>query len=166
MPAPAEGDEAPVRALYLCGNRFVLINAHPFPVQVTWRIRGSDEQGSQALIAAPDGDPGFSEVEVAPQHTGTLELYRDERLLDVRDNERLACEPTTGAAFAVAASGTSGSWSAPFPWPIVAAHLHLLRTGKVLAWGKFGDPYVYDPASGSFKDVPAGASVFCSGHAF
>jgi hypothetical protein len=51
--ASPESDDAPVRALYLCGNRFVLINAQPFPVQVTWRIQGTDEQGGQARAAAP-----------------------------------------------------------------------------------------------------------------
>src|SRR5215210_7860220 len=49
-PAIAEGDEAPVRALYLCDNRFILINAHPYPVRVTWRVQGTDEQGEQTLV--------------------------------------------------------------------------------------------------------------------
>ena len=164
--APQESEDAPVRALYLCGNRFVLSNAHPFAVQVSWRIQGSDEQGSRALAAAPEGDPGFSEVEITTQHQGTLELYRGDQLLAVRDNERVACEPTMGPAFSVAATASAGSWSAPFSWPIVAVHLNLLWNGKVLAWGKFGSPYVYDPANGSFKAVLAGANVFCSGHAF
>jgi hypothetical protein len=164
--APQESDDAPVRALYLCGNRFVLVNAQPFPVQVTWRIQGTEEQGSQALAAAPEGDPGFSEIEVTARHQGPLELYRGDQLLAVRDNERLACEPTMGPSFSVASSASAGSWSAPFSWPIVAVHLHLLWNGKVLAWGKFGSPYVYDPATGSFKAVSAGANLFCSGHAF
>src|SRR5215207_5466736 len=92
-------DEAPVRALYLCGNRFVLINAQPFPVQVAWRVQGTDEQGTRTLAAAPDGDPGLSEVEITTNHQGPLELYRGEQLLGARDNERLACEPTVGPAF-------------------------------------------------------------------
>jgi hypothetical protein len=33
-PALSEDENAPVRALYLCANRFVLINAHPFPVRI------------------------------------------------------------------------------------------------------------------------------------
>lgn len=167
LPPSEDSDEAPIRALYVCGNRFVIINAQPFSVQVTWRIQGTDEQGDQTLAPASDGDPGFSEIEVTSQHQGPLELYRGEQLLAVRDNERQACEPTTGPAFATAAStGTAGAWSAPFSWPIVAVHMHLLRTGKVLAFGKFGDPYLYDPANGSFKALPAGANLFCSGHAF
>jgi galactose oxidase len=165
-PAVPESDDAPVRALYLCGNRFVLINAQPFPLQVTWRIQGTDELGDVVLAAAPDGDPGFSEIEVAARHQGPLELYRDDQLVALRDNEGIGCEPTIGPSLVLASTASAGSWTAPFSWPIVAVHLHLLRTGKVLAWGKFGDPYVYDPSNGSFKAVPAGANVFCSGHAF
>jgi galactose oxidase len=164
--AAPESEDAPVRALYVCGNRFVLSNAHPFTVPVTWRIQGTDEQGDLALAAAPDGDPGFSEIEITTRHRGPLELYRGDQLLAVRDNERLACEATMGPAFSVASSASTGSWSAPFSWPIVAVHLNLLWNGKLLAWGKFGSPYVYDPANGSFKAVLAGANVFCAGHAF
>jgi len=164
---PTQDEDAPVRALYLCANRFVLINAHPFPVRVTWRVQGTDEQGERLLARAPDGDPGLYETQLTVQHQGPLELYRDDRLLAVRANEQTACEPTTGPSFAVAASGAAGSWTAPKSWPIVAIHLHLLRTGKVLAWGRDGHAYVYDVANGSFKSVPAAASnMFCSGHAF
>ena len=134
-PPLSEDEDAPVRALYLCANRFILINAHPFPVRVTWRVQGTDEQGEQTLAAAPDGDPGLTEVEVSARHQGPLELYRDATLLAVRANEQLACEPTTGPAFAAASSGSAGSWTSPVPWPLVAIHLHLLWTGKVLAWG-------------------------------
>jgi galactose oxidase len=95
-----------------------------------------------------------------------LELYRDNHLLGVRPNERLACEPTAGPSFATASSAMAGSWTSPASWPLVAVHMHLLRTGKVLMWGKFEGPSVYDPANGSFKSVPLGANIFCSGHAF
>ena len=126
-PSPRpEGDEAPIRALYLCDNRFVLINAHPYQVRVTWRVQGTDEQGELTLRAAPAADPPFSEVELAVAHSGTLALYRGEELLGVRENERMACAPvTSSAALVAAASSTAGAWSAPFSWPIVAVHLHL-----------------------------------------
>jgi len=163
---PSQDEDAPVRALYLCANRFVVVNAHPFEVRVTWHIQGTDEQGELSLVAAPDGDPGLSEVEVSARHRGTLELYRGNRLLGVRPNEELACEPTVGPNFATASTSAAGSWASPVPWPIVAIHMHLLRTGKVLAWGRVGNPYVYDPANGSFKTVPVGSNIFCSGHAF
>jgi galactose oxidase len=168
-PAPqAEGDEAPVRPLYLCGNRFVLINTYPYPVRVNWRVQGTDEQGEQALLAAPAGDPALSEVELTVRHEGPLALYRGDELLAVSDNERTACEPATGGPSfaAAAATGTAGAWSAPFSWPIVAVHMHLLRNGRVLAWGKFGDPYVYNPATGGFAVEPLGAWLFCAGHSF
>jgi hypothetical protein len=54
---------------------------------VTWRIQGADEQGDLTLAAAPDGDPGFSEIEVTTRHQGPLELYRGDQLLAVRDND-------------------------------------------------------------------------------
>ena len=168
VPAPqAEGDEAPIRVLYLCDNRFVVINHHPYPVPVTWRVEGTEEQGELTLRAAPAADPPFSEVEVAVAHQGNLTLYRGETVLAVRENERLACAPATGdLTLAAAADNTVGAWSAPFSWPIVAVHLHLLKNGRVLAWGKFGEPYVFNPSNGSFRAVSVGAWIFCAGHAF
>ena len=116
-PGPAAGEpttpadeEAPVRAVYLCGNRFLLINAQPFGVRVTWRVQGSDEQGEQALEAAPAEDPSISEVELSVQHEGRLALYRGDQLLAVRDNERRACAPAS-ASPSFAAAGTTYSQS-------------------------------------------------------
>ncbi|MDQ3136329.1 MAG: DUF1929 domain-containing protein [Gemmatimonadota bacterium] len=167
-PGPGvDGDESPIQALYLCGNRFVLINAHPFPVRVTWRVQGTDEHGEQLLRAAPAGDPAISEVELAVRHEGSLALYRGDELLGVREHERTACEPVTGGpSFAAAATSSAGAWSAPVAWPIVPLHMHLLRNGRVLGWGKFDAPYVYDPATGNFAVEPVGAWLFCAGHSF
>lgn len=72
---------------------------------------------------------------------------------------------------------TTGKWSAPVPWDIVTLHMHLLPTGKLLAWGKFesdgvtmGDPRLWDPAAGTpqatARRVPADTMLFCAGHAF
>lgn len=168
VPGPRpEDDEAPIRALYLCGNRFVLFNAHPYPVRVTWRVQGTEEQGELTLEPAPAADPPFSEVELTVAHAGALALYRNQVLLGVRENERTACAPTAGtAALAAAATSDVGAWSAPIKWPIVAVHLHVLRNGRVLAWGKFGEPQVFNPGNGAFTAVPAGAWIFCAGHAF
>ena len=58
--ATPQADDAPIRALYLCANRFVLLNEHPFPVRIAWRVQGTDEHGEQTLKAAPAGDPEFS----------------------------------------------------------------------------------------------------------
>jgi hypothetical protein len=174
-PAPPSGEgpaaspeafDAPIRALYLCANRFVLLNEHPFPVRIAWRVQGTDEHGEQTLKAAPAGDPEFSEVELSVKQQGALAVYRGDELLTVRENERTACEPIVGGpSLAIAGSSTVGEWSAPAPWPIVALHTHLLSTGKVLAWGKFGDPVVWDPATNTFTARPVGSNLFCSGHA-
>ena len=67
---------------------------------------------------------------------------------------------------AVGVEATLGQWGAPFPWPIVAVHLHLLPTGKVLSWGKVGQPHLWDPATGSFTARPLGSNLFCAGHSF
>ncbi|HET9040556.1 MAG TPA: Ig-like domain-containing protein [Gemmatimonadales bacterium] len=61
---------------------------------------------------------------------------------------------------------TVGSWSPVMSWPVVAVHLHLLPDGTVLSWGKFGDPQVWNPATGNFTAVPSPALLFCAGHAF
>lgn len=174
-PAPPSGegplawpdaDDAPIRALYLCANRFILLNEHPFPVRIAWRVQGTDEHGEETLRAAPPGDPEFSEVEIAVKQTGSLAVYRDQELLVVRENERTACAPTVGPpSLDLAGSETVGQWSAPAPWPIVAVHLHLMLDGKVFAWGKFGDPYVWDPAANTFTPRPVGSNLFCAGHA-
>src|SRR2546428_7266086 len=59
-----------------------------------------------------------------------------------------------------------GEWSALLPAPIVQLHLHLLVNGKVLSWGRTGDPQIWDPATGGFTAVPAPSWVFCAGHDF
>jgi hypothetical protein len=59
-----------------------------------------------------------------------------------------------------------GEWSAPFDWPSVAVHLHLLPSGRVLSWGRQGVPQVYDPSTGSFSPAPSSTMVFCAGHTF
>ncbi|MEP6688742.1 MAG: galactose oxidase-like domain-containing protein, partial [Gemmatimonadales bacterium] len=161
-----ESADAPIRALYLCANRFVLLNEHPFPVRIAWRVLGTDEHGEQTLKAAPAGAAEFSEVEISVQQAGALAVYRGDELLVVRENARTACEPTVGRpSLSLAGSETVGEWSVAKPWPIVAVHLHLLLDGKVLAWGKFGDPQVWNPASDTFTPYSVGSNLFCAGHA-
>ena len=62
-----------------------------------------------------------------------------------------------------------GSWSAPFAWPAVAIHSHLLPNGKVLTFGRMptsGIPVLWDPADpGVFQSTgQPGGDLFCSGH--
>jgi chitodextrinase len=69
-----------------------------------------------------------------------------------------------------------GQWTGPFPWPIVAVHMSLLSTGKVLAWDDHtdtsgsdtpaGGTTVWDPTANTFTPVPTTSdhNLFCSGH--
>jgi galactose oxidase-like protein/glyoxal oxidase-like protein len=69
---------------------------------------------------------------------------------------------------------TTGKWDPPVAWDIVPLHIHLLPTGKILAWGKYesdgsmGMPRLWDPSVGpptTALMVPADTMLFCSGHA-
>ena len=64
-----------------------------------------------------------------------------------------------------AADADTGAWSAPFPWPFVAIHLHLLPNGQVLSLGH-NDPQVWNPATARFEAKPSIDKLYCSGHAF
>ncbi len=65
-----------------------------------------------------------------------------------------------------------GQWSAPFAWPVVSIHAHLLPNGKVLFWDRHdaagdGDPRYYDPETGivSLAPLPPGDhDLFCTAH--
>jgi galactose oxidase len=59
-----------------------------------------------------------------------------------------------------------GAWSALRAAPIVQLHVHLLLNGRVLTWGHYGDPQIFDPATGTFTAVPAPSLLFCAGHDF
>ena len=61
-----------------------------------------------------------------------------------------------------------GQWSGPFNWPIVAVHMALLPTGRVLASdGQYvgQDARVWDPSTNSFSAVPPSVNIFCNGAA-
>jgi hypothetical protein len=59
-----------------------------------------------------------------------------------------------------------GEWSLLRATPIVQLHVNLLTNGKVLTWGHYGVPQIWDPATGVFTAVPAPSLVFCAGHDF
>jgi hypothetical protein len=76
----------------------------------------------------------------------------------------------------LSAQATSGEWDAPVSWDIVPLHMHLLPTGKILAWGRtesdgsMGEPRLWNLPSGqapsSAPMVMADTMLFCSGHSF
>jgi Galactose oxidase-like, Early set domain/Bacterial Ig-like domain (group 1) len=79
---------------------------------------------------------------------------------------------------ALPAAATTGSWGPVVAWPMVPLHMHLLPTGKILAWGKYdtgangtmgGRPRLWDPAAGpptTARMIDVDTMLFCSGHAF
>jgi len=82
--------------------------------------------------------------------------------------------PSPGPSFALGA-GAAGSWSAPFSWPIVGAHLGVLPDGRVITWVSGYVPsgpevhhvHIWDPTTGTFTEVTNGThNLFCSGNAF
>ncbi len=92
-----------------------------------------------------------------------------------------AANPATGTSSPInistlPAEATSGKWDPPVNWPIVPLHIHLLPTGKVLAWGKFelgtavmSEPRLWDPSAGdpmTSREVAADTMLFCAGHSF
>lgn len=166
--APDGSMLAPLDLVYVCGNKFLATNSTSNQVQVEYRVSGTRETGSLTLREGPGEDPGFSETEVETTNPGVLELYHDGLRVARRPNQALPCGTPVSSA-SVAAAGpeaTAGKWSAPFPWPIIGLHLHLLRNGNVLSWGKFGPPYVWSPSTKAFTAVASPDWIFCSGHTF
>src|SRR5918998_1407402 len=120
---------------------------------------------SDAPPPAWAGPPPFSEVQFIVASENPVALYQGDSLLVVRPNEQTPCEPAVGGPeLAVAATADAGQWSEPFAWPIVALHVSLLSNGKVLSWGKYGEPYVWSPADGDFQSLANPYWMFCAGH--
>jgi len=61
---------------------------------------------------------------------------------------------------------STGRWDPPVLWDIVPLHMHLMPTGRVLAWGKAGQPFVWNPSSNNFTMAAVDTMLFCAGHAF
>jgi hypothetical protein len=159
-PEPAVDGPGPIPVTYLCGNEFLLQNRESQPITVRYIVSGTSESGE--LILPADTSQAGSDTRLITLQQGTLEIsLRDEWVTRV-PNGAVACPPGN----ADQSQATMGEWSSPFPWPIVAVHLHLLPDGRVLSWGRIGAPQVYDPADGSFVAAPSETMVFCAGHTF
>ena len=163
----------PIEIEYACGNSFVATNPNAEVLTATYRVAGTNEQGSVRLDAAPGDDPGYSEKLFTTRKRGTVDLFINGKLVASQINDGLPCAlapalaPAARAPQSVVGDPASvGSWSAPLPWPVVAIHLHLLPDGRVLSFGASGVPQIWDPSTGVFTASPSPINVFCSGHAF
>ncbi len=160
-----EGVLGPVDLVYLCGNKYLATNSTKGSVHVEYRVAGTAETGALTLRPGPAEDPGYSETELETKEQGPVELYLGGERVTHRLNRGTPCgPPAISPSVAGIASPESGSWSDPFPLPIVALHLSLLPTGKVVMWGHLGTPQVWDPSTGGLTPVPSPAWLFCSGH--
>ena len=83
------------------------------------------------------------------------------------------CEVTLSEARTVTSgfslSGSSplarvGRWEPQFSTPIIALHMHMLKTGRVLMWGHTGEAVLWDPENGGFTPITKPYELFCSGH--
>ncbi|HEX7337836.1 MAG TPA: galactose oxidase-like domain-containing protein [Gemmatimonadales bacterium] len=148
----------PVSADYVCGNGFDLENRHPSPVIIHYDVTGTAEEGELMLPARLDPATP-STTRLVTLQTGGLRVSYEGTELGLVDNQAAACPPPSDPK-------PKGEWADPFPWPVVAVHLHLLPDGKVLSWGAVGDPQVWDPATSAFAGAPSRTHLFCSGHAF
>lgn len=157
---PAEGGSSPITVTYVCGNEFLLQNRDSQITTVQYTVQGTPESGELAL--AGDTSQTESVTRLITLRQGTLEVFLSDDWVIRVSNGSTACPPTGTDQ----PQATVGEWSRPFPWPVVAVHLHLLPDGRVLSWGRRGAPQVYDPADGSFTETPSTTMLFCAGHTF
>jgi len=156
---------APIDLIYVCGNRFLATNATGQPVEVTYQVAGTDESGTLTLREKSGDDESHSETELRTRETGAVELYVKDQRVASRRNGHQACGPSPiSASLAALTPAESGSWDPVMSWPVVALHLMLLPTGKVLSWGHAGQPYEWNPNTGEFTQVPLSTELFCAGH--
>lgn len=160
-PGPLEGGLSQVTVKYICANDYDLQNQSQDALTVRYRVVGTAEDGELVLPARAEQSEGTTRLTTL--HRGALQIFEGEQESSPVANLATTCPLP---ASATQPQATSGEWTAPFPWPVVAVHLHLLPTGRVLSWGHIGEPQVWDPETGNFQAVPSSTMVFCSGHAF
>ena len=157
-PSSSEPGPAPAVA-YVCANDFDLQNSSPTAVTVQFAVAGTSEQGE--LLLPPAGNTP-STTRLTTLSAGALQVSYANAAIPPVDNAGTACPPSPRQE----PQATAGEWAPPIDWPVVAAHLHLLPSGLVLFWGRIGDPWTWDPATGVLTTIPVPSNVFCSGHTF
>jgi galactose oxidase len=160
-PSPPGGGIPPITVAYVCDNDFDLQSVSPTALTARYAVAGTAEQG-ELLLPAPTAESAPRTTRLVTLHRGTLRVsYGDQDVAPVA-NAGIACPPASRQE----PQATSGEWTAPFDWPIVAVHLHLLPNGDVLSWGRVGDPQVWHTETEAFTAASSMSMLFCSGHAF
>jgi galactose oxidase len=157
---PPESGPIQVTVTYVCGNDFDLHNQNGSPMTVAYAVLGTAEHGELLL---PAGSTAESTTRLTTLQEGPVQISDgDERGAPVAN----AAKPCASPGWVNQPRATHGQWSEPFAWPIVAVHLHLLPSGRVLSWGHVGEPQIWDPTTRVFTPIPSSTMVFCSGHTF
>jgi len=159
---PGNGGSTPTTSVaYVCSNDFDLQNLSPTALTVRFAVAETSEQGELLLPPRSSGSTP-STTRLTTLSPGTLQVSNG--------NEQIAPVANTGIACAQGPlqepQATSGEWTPPFDWSVVAVHLHLLPSGQVLSWGGLGEPQIWNPATAEFTVAPSPSRLFCSGHAF
>ena len=164
--SPSPSDQ-PIRAspsiavAYVCANDFDLQSLSPTALTVHYAVASTSEQGE--LILPPGSSESTpSTTRLTTLLPGTLQVTYRNQEISAAINAGTACPPGPRQE----PQATSGEWTAPLDWPVVAVHLHMLPSGQVLSWGLVGEPQIWDPANGEFTAAPSPSMVFCSGHTF
>lgn len=135
-------------------------------VVVTASIAGGSGalQGTLTATTRTNGTAAFTDLGIAGTGAQTLRFA----------TASVSVTSSTVSVSALPIEASTGKWDPPVGWDIVPLHMHLLPTGKILAWGRFelngtmGMPRLWDPTIGpptTARMVPADTMLFCSGHA-
>ncbi len=142
--------------------------ANGVTVTAAMQSGGGSLQGATSAVSGADGRAAFADLGIMGVGTHTIQF--------MTGSASVTSSPVNVSALSPEA--TTGSWGPVVDWPMVPLHMHLLPTGKILAWGKYdtgvngtmgGRPRLWDPASGpptTARMINVDTMLFCSGHAF
>ncbi|MEP6572440.1 MAG: galactose oxidase-like domain-containing protein [Gemmatimonadota bacterium] len=155
---PGQGPTASIAAIRfttLCGTTYSVLNGNATKMYVAWAVVGTTEKGTLSLPATPPNQT-YTESRFKTAHTGTVRLTYNSTSIGSAQSSSTAC----------ALQSTAGAWSPVNPWPVIPIDVAVLPNGNLLAWGHAGNPYLWNPSTGTFTSVPAPTDVFCAGHNF
>jgi hypothetical protein len=156
------GQAGPAPAVaYVCANDFDLQNSGPTAITVQFAVTGTSERG-ELLLPPRSAVNTPSTTRLTTLSPGALQVSYSNAAIPPVANESDVCPQIPRQE----PQASSGEWAAQIDWPVVAAHLHLLPSGQLLSWGRIGDPWIWDPATGVFTILPVPTNIFCSGHTF
>jgi len=86
---------------------------------------------------------------------------------DAAGNTGFSPDATFATTPASQGADVVGQWAPAVDWPFVGVHLIQLYTGEFLvfdAWEIPSHPYIWNPTTNVFTEIPNPFGIFCSGH--